>query len=286
MLHAVRNVTISNKVTGVGEYAIFDLYDANKETKDRRLWKVTPENREEVLKMKGKILDFVLEESYYKGNKQYRIISISAVELTPEIIEQFVLKSTKSKEDLVKELSNTVALIDKQIIKDFILHVLFKYKNKFLFAPSASVHHHAYIHGNLEHSIEVALLAYEISKLYPDLDKDLIIAGALLHDIGKIYEYDVNGVINFTDRGKLEGHIAMGYHIINSCFDEFMSRLDEKSNETNDFMEYFRMQLSHIILAHHGLEEYGSFKKPEIKEAFLIHHCDMLSAALGGKHKQ
>jgi len=282
MLHAVRNVTISNKVSG-DEYAIFDLYDINKETKDCRFWNVNSKNREEILKMKGKILDFVLEENYYKGNKQYKIVSISTVELTPEILENFVMKSPKSKEELVRKLSNTIALINNQIIRDFVLHVLAKYKIKYLFTPSASSHHHAYIHGNLEHSLEVALLAHEISKLYPNLDNDLVIAGALLHDIGKIYEYDVNGVITFNDRGKLEGHIAIGYYIINSCLDEFVSKINEKSDEVNDFIEYFRMQLSHIIIAHHGVEEYGSFKKPETKEAFLIHHCDMLSANLGGK---
>ena len=141
--------------------------------------------------------------------------------------------------------------------------------NDFRNAPAAAKIHQAYLRGLMEHSIGVAEIARNIATNYPELNLDLLLVGALLHDIGKIQEYIYERGISCTTDGRLLGHIIMGVELVS-----------RKIAEIPDFPVDLRTKLLHIITSHHGKYEWQSPRRPKCMEAVIIHHADMLEADL------
>jgi 3'-5' exoribonuclease len=139
----------------------------------------------------------------------------------------------------------------------------------FLFPASIGVHH-AYLGGLLEHSLSVAHMGKHAADI-TGADKDIIIAGSLLHDIGKVEELCVKGGFQYSDRGRLMGHIALGTIMF-----------EDMAREVNGFPEHISDMLAHIIISHHGVEEWGSPKKPMSIEAIIVHYLDDLDARVMG----
>ncbi|MGC9220200.1 MAG: HD domain-containing protein [Solirubrobacteraceae bacterium] len=138
-------------------------------------------------------------------------------------------------------------------------------------APAAKRYHQAYRHGLLEHTLLVAESASALSAIYPELDRDLVLTGALIHDIGKLETYtEVDGQIEMTDAGRLHGEIALGY-----------ARIHTEIESIAGFPHELAQALLHIVLSHHGALEYGSPVVPSTREATLVHMADSLSAKLG-----
>ena len=138
-------------------------------------------------------------------------------------------------------------------------------------APAAKYYHQAYRHGLLEHCLSVAQAVSAISATFPGIDRDVAVAGALLHDIGKVEAYVAQGgAIELTDRGKLEGEIALGYYLVRSEIDRIQG-----------FPAETAQALLHIILSHHGQLEHGSPVVPCTREATLVHMIDNLGGRLG-----
>ncbi len=133
--------------------------------------------------------------------------------------------------------------------------------------------HHAYLGGLLEHTLSVTELALLVCKQYPQLDRDVLVVGVLWHDIGKTRELAYAESFDYTDAGKLVGHLVIG-----------VMMLDEKVAAVRaagqDFPEELANVLRHMILAHHGLPEMGSPKAPMTAEAFVLNHIDNLDAKL------
>ena len=137
--------------------------------------------------------------------------------------------------------------------------------------PAAKYHHHAYPHGLLDHSLAVATMVSAAAAAHPDIDRDLAVSGALLHDFGKLEAYAVaGGCADLTDAGKLEGEIALGYF-----------RVRQASAELAGFPPNRAQALLHILLSHHGRLEFGSPVTPCTREAALVHAMDNLSGHLG-----
>lgn len=136
-------------------------------------------------------------------------------------------------------------------------------------APAAKGFHHIYLGGLLEHTLSVVQLLVKVAEHYTYLDRDMLIAGGLLHDIGKIYEFSYNQLIEYSDEGRLIGHIVMGVEMI-----------DKKIAAVPDFPDRLALELRHIILSHHGEFEYGSPKRPKTMEALAVHYMDDLDAKL------
>jgi len=145
---------------------------------------------------------------------------------------------------------------DKEISEKFRLH------------PGAIEIHHNWISGLLEHTLEVAELCLKCQELYPDLDRDLLIAGSLLHDIGKLEEIEVTSRIRGTTKGQLYSHLILSTIFVEKKCEEV--GLDEKTKE----------KLLHIIISHHGKLEYGAPKEPMFPEAVAVHYADELSSKL------
>jgi len=134
-------------------------------------------------------------------------------------------------------------------------------------APAAKGFHHNYIHGLLEHSISVCHVASAIADQYPDVNRDLLVTGAILHDIGKTVEFNYTTSIDYSDSGRLLGHIVLGEKIVADA----IARLET-------FPEELALQLLHMILSHHGEKEYGSPIRPKTPEAFILNHADDIDA--------
>jgi 3'-5' exoribonuclease len=138
-------------------------------------------------------------------------------------------------------------------------------------APAAKKYHQAYRHGLLEHSLTVAQAVGAISATFPGIDRDVAVTGALLHDIGKLAAYELNGsAISMSDRGRLYGEIPLGYYRVRRVIE----RLD-------GFPHDLEQALLHIILSHHGALEHGSPVVPCTREATLVHMIDNLGGRLG-----
>lgn len=142
---------------------------------------------------------------------------------------------------------------------------------QFKAAPAAMKMHHAYIGGLLEHTLSMALLVSSISGHYGGLDRDLLLAGAVLHDIGKIREFEYRYRIAYSTEGRLVNHIVIGLQLI----DEKVSQLDAPPGDAY-------LLLRHMVVSHHGSREFGSPEPPKTLEAVLLHHLDDLDAKVNG----
>jgi 3'-5' exoribonuclease len=131
--------------------------------------------------------------------------------------------------------------------------------------------HHVYLGGLLEHSLAVARLVDSIVPLYEGVDRDLLIAGALLHDVGKVREMSYSRSFDYTDEGKLLGHIMIGIEMV-----------QEKIAAIGGIPRDLAMLLKHMLLSHHGQYEYGSPKRPKTVEATILNYLDDLDSKING----
>jgi 3'-5' exoribonuclease len=141
------------------------------------------------------------------------------------------------------------------------------FRRVFSRAPAAKTIHHAFLGGLLEHSLSVMELASRVADQYSDLDRDLLLAGAFLHDVGKVRELGCDAAFEYTDEGRLLGHIVMGAMMIG----QWAKGYPELSEET-------LLKLTHMILSHHGSYEFGSPKRPKFIEALILHYLDELDS--------
>jgi 3'-5' exoribonuclease len=138
-------------------------------------------------------------------------------------------------------------------------------------APAAKTMHHAYIGGLLEHSLSMALLTEKIAGHYAGVNADLLLAGAILHDIGKIQEFAYSAVIDYSDAGRLLSHIVLG-----------LAMVDEKLAKVADFPPEEALLLKHLIVSHHGSREFGSPEVPKTIEAVLLNYIDEIDSKVNG----
>jgi 3'-5' exoribonuclease len=141
----------------------------------------------------------------------------------------------------------------------------------YMHSPSAISRHHNYVGGNLEHTVGVVRLCQNISEMYPSVNKDLLLCGALLHDIGKLKEYTYAAAIDISDEGNFIGHIVIGEQWIRE-------KIQELRSSGEKFPKELEQQLIHIILSHHGKYEWGSPKIPKLLEACIVHQADLMDS--------
>jgi 3'-5' exoribonuclease len=207
---------------------------------------------------RGQIQITVSELATLKGEVDHGIFLESA----PENIAQMM----KALRDVLSGVQNVhlkalidLFLADKQFVS------LFKK------APAAKNFHHAYVGGLLEHTLSVCQMSVRVVEHYPRLDRELLLTGAFLHDIGKIRELKTNLQIDYTDEGRLLGHVVLG-----------VAMVDEKLRGLKSFPQALAARLKHLILSHHGQYEFGSPKRPKFLEAFALHMIDDLDAKING----
>lgn len=221
--------------------------------------------RGDVIKVKGVVED-------YKGTRQLRAMEVRAHEDKDGVDMGDLVKS--SAQDLETMFSYILEAIES--MEDEHLRALLAaffddrdFKDAFCKSAAARNVHHVYLGGLLEHTVKVVKLArFAAEEIYKDeVDPDLVVAGAILHDVGKVRELDSSAEIGYTSEGYLVGHIALG---------SFMLR--ERAATLPDFPEATLMELDHIILSHHGEKEWGSPVVPMTAEAIIVHNADNLDA--------
>ncbi len=180
-------------------------------------------------------------------------------------------------EERIEELHEIIKKELKNIQNEALKNLLASFFNDpefvkmYLHSPSAISRHHNYIGGNLEHTVGVIRLCQNISEMYPSVNKDLLLSGALLHDVGKLKEYTYAAAIDISDEGNFIGHIVIGEQWIREKIQELRTNGEEFSTE----LEH---QLIHLILSHHGKYEWGSPKLPKLLEACILHQADLMDS--------
>jgi len=141
--------------------------------------------------------------------------------------------------------------------------------DRYKLAPAAVLYHHAYLGGLLDHVSSLVRLGDEVADHYPWLNRDILLAGLVLHDLGKIEELRYDGAFRYSTRGQLLGHIVIALEIVRT-----------KIGGIPGFPENLANQIEHIILSHHGRLEFGSPKEPMFAEALVVHYLDDLDSKL------
>ena len=217
-------------------------------------------NTQDILAIKGKVDQF---------NGTFSISvnpDVGLIQKTDEFeISDFLSTTKKDIEQMKSELKTIISQIENPNIKNLIEH-LFEddaFFTKYATAPAASYMHHNFVGGLLEHVLSMIKISMKIVELYPKLDKDLIVAGCILHDIGKVRELKTGTSIEYTNEGHLLGHIAMGLQIVSDAM-----------KELDDFPDILKQKILHLILSHHGSKDKGSPVEPLIAEAIVLHQVD------------
>lgn len=221
----------------------------------------------------GDVIQVEGKASLYRDEIQL-VLSDLSVPADPKGDPTFFLESSaKDVEEMMRALRKILRRIENHFIKSLVDRFLSdrSFINGFKRAPAAKNFHHSYLGGLLEHTLSVCEMGQYVVEHYSELDRDMLLAGAFLHDIGKIKELQFDSQIDYTDEGRLLGHVTLGVALV-----------DEKLEELKDFPEDIALRLKHLILSHHGQFEFGSPKRPKFLEAFALHMIDDLDAKMNG----
>ena len=221
----------------------------------------------------GAVVRMEAKLDYYNDRLSPRLQVIE--ELTPELVaatgalSSLVETSPEDPEALWADLQGHIDAIAETGLQATVRSVFEEIGAEFRHTPAAIAMHHAYRHGLLEHTCHVARAGRALLPLYPEVDRDLAIAGLLLHDAGKVFEYQGDLVTTKSRRGLLQGHVVLGYQLVR--------RAGLKAKLHPDLLE----RLEHIILSHQGELEWGAAVMAATPEAVFVSHIDNLDAKMG-----
>jgi 3'-5' exoribonuclease len=209
-----------------------------------------------------------------KYNSRLQVVVRRAEALSPGDVDQelFVRASSVDVDHLWSEFNGFIEEMKDPHLKQLLFRVFADEAvvRAFKVAPAARSMHHAFRSGLLEHTVSTAKIGRMLARHY-GLDESLVIAGILLHDFGKIWELEADASIEYTDDGRLIGHISMQAMFVDRMIADMPS-----------FPHEHRRQLIHILLAHHGKYEYGSPRRPKTLEAMLVHLADTMDSRMAG----
>jgi 3'-5' exoribonuclease len=234
---------------------------------EAKLWDASPEDEavyvpESIVKVFGDI-------NNYRGRTQLKIRNIRPANSTdPVRVTDFLEVAPMKREDMIDKITQYIFEMKNPNIQRITRHLLKKYQNEFLEYPAATKNHHEYISGLAYHVVSMLDLAKAIANLYPSLDKDLLYAGVILHDLGKVMELSGPISTTYTVAGNLLGHISI---MVNE-----IGKTAEHLGITGEEV----VVLQHMVLSHHGKAEWGSPKPPMVKEAEILHYIDNLDAKM------
>jgi 3'-5' exoribonuclease len=240
-------------------YATYWGEDSQKISKELR--------RGVVVKILGRGIDV-------KGSRWLQIDAIRLANKDEVSVKELLPKGHYSCETLWERFSNYIDEIENPNLKNLLKRIFDddkEFLEKFINYPAAKLWHGAYVGGLIEHTLRVAKICSVVSSFYPNCRKDLLLTGALIHDIGKVDEITTDGFFDYGVNGRLLGHITLG-----------VIKLKETVNEIEDFDEKLLTELLHLVISHHGEAEKGSPIPPKTLEAIILHHADMLDAQAEG----
>ena len=216
----------------------------------------------------GNIVEISGEVLKYRDNLQIKILGASNVSVDEVDVTRFVKAPPIPKEDLVNRFNKIKDSIKNEDCVKILNYLLNKYKDKFYDAPAASSVHHEFSSGLLMHSTSLAEICDFLASYYKDVDRDLLVTGAILHDFGKMVELEGPAIYHYSLEGKLLGHISIGCAEI------------RKAAEELKITSEVPVLLEHMILSHHGQLEFGSPVLPLTREALLLSLVDNIDSKM------
>ncbi|MEF2232036.1 MAG: HD domain-containing protein [Pseudodesulfovibrio sp.] len=208
----------------------------------------------------------------YRDKTQLRVDSLAVVDAADLDLSDYLPASRIPPEELLAAVEDLIAQHMKHAPwKNLCRKVLGDedIRRRLLTAPGAKTVHHAYVGGLLEHTLQVARTCMALCDVYPHLDRQVLLAGAIFHDLGKAWELSGGTANDYTDEGRLLGHILIGQEVL----EPFLNRC--KNLESG-----LKLHLKHLILSHHGEHDFGSPVRPKTPEAFILHFADNMDAKL------
>ena len=205
----------------------------------------------------------------FRGEVQLTVADIARVDKASVNLNDFLPASAKDCSQMLSRLKKIAASVANPDLAR-LLDAFFadeEFVLRFCKAPAAKHMHHAFVGGLLEHTLSVARLAEMVASHYQGLNKDLLICGAILHDIGKIYELTLESSIEYSAVGRLLSHIVIG-----------IEQIDDKIRNIDGFDPHTALLLKHMVVSHHGSREFGSPEPPKTLEAVVLNILDDLDA--------
>ncbi len=219
----------------------------------------------------GDVFEVRANADFYQGRLSPKIDAVRKLEEC-EIVEAYASLAPVSPfnpDEMRVQLEAFIEKISDEALRATVVSALESTAGQFFTSTAAVKMHHAYMFGLLEHSLRCAKMADALLDLYPDVDRDLAMAGTILHDIGKVLEYTQGLAADRTRVGVLQGHVVLGYRIVR--------RAGLKSNLNADLLE----RLEHIILSHQGEPEWGAAVRAATPEAVFVSNIDNFDAKMG-----
>jgi 3'-5' exoribonuclease len=265
---------VRDKITAMAKngkpYMTLKLMDRTGEI-EGRVWDRVDEiaccfEKDDFVRVRGKA-------SLYLGKMQLVVQQLTKVEQSAVDLADYLPVCPRPADEMIGELRELTASLEnvhfRALMEAFLADDAFF--PLYIKAPAAKAIHHVYLGGLLEHSLAVANLAENICRLYPGIHRDLLLTGALLHDIGKVAELCYERSFGYTDAGKLLGHIVIGVQMV-----------EDKLRQIPDFPVSQATLLKHLLLSHHGQYEFGSPKRPKTLEAVILNYLDDLDSKING----
>lgn len=221
------------------------------------------------------LVDGTVEE--YRGASQIRVRKITRCAPEEFNLRDYLPRSLRDPEEMYATLMERLRRVGEEPLRLLLLAVMedSEIAEKYKLAPAATTFHHAFLGGLLEHVCSLVELGDKVCDHYAWLDRDLVLAGLVLHDLGKIEELSFNRGFAYTTRGQLLGHITIGVELV-----------DVKIRQIPDFPRALSDKIQHLILSHHGKMEFGSPKEPMFPEALLVHYLDDMDSKLESMRAQ
>ena len=236
---------------------------------ESRLWQYSTDVESQVTK--GTFVKASGKLNFYQGKKQFIISRITKMNENEVNMDDFVMKAKVDPEVMFSSLMEIVEGLDDVYIKELLKNILGDQEiaRRLKTWQAGKSIHHAYRSGLLEHVLSCSKLALTLSAHY-QVNKNYVVAGCILHDLCKIYELTDGVNVEYTEEGKLVGHLVKGLEIV-----------DRYSYRIKNFPYQLKLHLKHILLSHHGEYEYGSPKIPQTSEAYLVHLIDLMDSKMG-----
>lgn len=205
----------------------------------------------------------------YRDKFSINVTMVSCMDGDKVDPNDFLPCTQKDRHSLLEELQSHAERINNHYLRD-LLGVFFddtEWVREFSNAPAAKRMHQAYLGGLLEHTVNMLNLVPGVCSNYPKIDRDLLVTGVILHDVGKIEEYEYSRRITVSNQGNFLGHIILGIELVSRAIDSL-----------DGFPDELRLRLLHMIASHHGRYEWQSPELPKTIEAVLLHQLDLLDA--------
>lgn len=258
---------VIKKTTSGDDYASMIGFDGEEKI-EAKIWNFTDELKEKL--ENGEVYKVFARTKVYQNRTQLNIMSIEKVDESEGFdLSMFYEKAKLSSQELAERINGYFMKINNPILKNIVSVILKEHFDDFFNYPAAVTMHHNYFSGLAYHTYSMLRISDGYLDFYNFINRDLVYAGVILHDIGKIIELSGPKGTEYTKEGKLLGHISLG---ANEIYRVACDLGVEESEEV--------LNLLHIILSHHGQLEYGSPKEPMTPEAVLIHFLDYTDSKL------